>query len=343
MHPITEPDIRIAVVVPCFNVEKWIVSIVRDIPDWIHDVILVDDAGTDSTGKLLDELAAARPDRIVALHHEANQGVGAAMITGMDAAACRNNDIIVKIDGDGQMNLDRLPDLLRPILDGEADYAKGNRFHCLEVLNRMPRIRLIGNAGLSFLNRVASGYWDVLDPTNGFFAIRTEVYQKIPRKRLHPRFFFESSVLIELGILRAVVRDVPTETIYGDEISTLSTRKSLLEFPPKLLAGFCRRIWLTKILLTTSPDFILGFLGGILLLFGCFFGAYCWTSSSLEGEIATSGTVMLAALPCLVGLQMILFALLIDIQSVPKRPISRSLHPKTGILSRTASTLGEDD
>lgn len=323
---ITQQNVRIAVVIPCYNVEPWIASILRDIPDWVDDIVVVDDASVDATPSLLDEMAAASPNRIIALHHKTNQGVGAAMLTGMDEALRRGNDIIVKIDGDGQMNLDHLPDVVRPLLDGEADYAKGSRFHSLDVLKKMPPMRLFGNAGLSLLTRIASGYWDVLDPTNGFVAIWADIYTKIPKERLHPRFFFESSMLIELGILRAVVQDVPMATIYGNEKSTLSTWKSLVEFPPKLFVGFCRRIWLTKVLLTTTPDFILGFLGLILLLFGGSFGIYRWIFSSLEGEIATAGTVMLAALPCLVGLQMMLFALLIDIQSVPKRKISyRSL------------------
>jgi glycosyltransferase involved in cell wall biosynthesis len=272
------------------------------------------------------------PDRIIALHHEVNQGVGGATMTGMKYAVQLGADIIVKMDGDGQMDPEYLPDLMEPLLQGKADFTKGSRFTSAEVLQKMPLIRLIGNAGLSFLNRIASGYWNILDPTNGYFAIRAEIVEQLPEHRIHKRYFYESSQLIELGILRAVIQDVPMRTIYGDEVSNLSVRKTLLEFPPKLFIGFCRRIWMTKILLTTSPDIILGIFGTLLMLFGIIFGSYKWIFGSIiEGQIATAGAVMFAGLPCIMGLQMILSALLIDVQSVPQTPISRPIFKRLSV------------
>ncbi|MDR0610368.1 MAG: glycosyltransferase family 2 protein [Planctomycetaceae bacterium] len=321
-----QPTIKIAVVIPCYKVEKHLESVIEGIPDFIDTIILVDDESPDNTPELVDRLAEQFPNHVVALHHDVNQGVGGATMTGMKHAVTLGANIIVKMDGDGQMDPAYLPALIEPLLQEKADFTKGSRFTNAEVLQKMPLVRLIGNAGLSFLNRIASGYWNVLDPTNGYFAIRAEIVGQLPEHRIHKRYFYESSQLIELGILRAVVQDVPMRTIYGDEVSNLSIKKTLLEFPPKLFAGFCRRIWLTKILLTTSPDIILGILGILLMLFGVTFGSYKWIFGSIiEGQIATAGAVMFAALPCIMGLQMLLSALLIDIQSVPTQQISQHL------------------
>jgi glycosyltransferase involved in cell wall biosynthesis len=321
-----QPLVKIAVVIPCYKVEKHLESVVNGIPDFIDMIILVDDKSPGKTPELIDRLAIQYPNRIIALHHDVNQGVGGATMTGMKYAVQSGIDIIVKMDGDGQMDSDYLPDLIEPLLHGKADFTKGSRFTSAEVLQKMPLVRLVGNAGLSFLNRIASGYWNILDPTNGYFAIRAEIVEQLPEHRIHKRYFYESSQLIELGILRAVIQDIPMRTIYGDEVSNLSIKKTLFEFPPKLFTGFCRRIWMTKILLTTSPDIILGVLGTLLMLFGVAFGSYKWIFGSIiEGQIATAGAVMFAGLPCIMGLQMILSALLIDIQSVPQTPISRPI------------------
>jgi len=321
-------DIKIAIVIPCFKVENHIRDVVRGIPSYVTMVVLVNDCSPDDTPALIDQIAREYDQRVVALHHAVNQGVGGATMTGMRYAYDNHADIVVKMDGDGQMDPEYLPDLLLPIIRGQADFTKGNRFASSDVLKKMPVIRLIGNSGLSFLNRLASGYWNILDPTNGYFAMRSELVVKFSENALDKRFFYESSQLIELGICRAVVQDIPMRTIYGEEVSSLSARKALVEFPPKLLFGLCRRIWITKILLATTPEFILGFLGFLLLAFGAIWGSYHWIHSMVAGQTASAGTVMFAALPCMLGLQMLLFALLFDIQSVPATPLCHPLDNK---------------
>ena len=318
-------NVKIAVVIPCFKVDNHIWEVVQGIPSYVQMIVLVDDCSPGETPVLVDQIAREHGQRVAALHHSVNQGVGGATMTGMQYAYDHQADIVVKMDGDGQMDPEYLPDLLLPILRGQADFTKGNRFASSDVLQKMPTVRLIGNSGLSFLNRLASGYWNILDPTNGYFAMRSELVLRFSQKRLDKRYFYESSQLIELGICRAVVRDVPMRTIYGDEVSGLSARKALVEFPPKLLFGFCRRVWITKILLTTTPEFILVFFGFLLFAFGAIWGSYHWIQSMIVGQAATAGTVMFAALPCMIGLQMILFALLFDIQSVPVTPLCHPL------------------
>lgn len=313
--------IKVAVVIPCFKVEPYLLKVVQGIPSYVQTIILVDDCSPDGTPALIDQIAQDHDPRVVALHHSVNEGVGGATMTGVRYAYSKQTDIVVKMDGDGQMDPEYFPDLLLPILRGQADFTKGNRFASAEVLKKMPVVRLIGNSGLSFLNRLASGYWNILDPTNGYFAMRPELVLRFSEKGLDNRYFYESSQLIELGICRAVVQDIPMRTIYSDEVSGLSPKKALMEFPLKLLFGLCRRVWITKILLTTTPEFILGFFGFLLLMLGSIWGGYHWTYSIIAGRTASAGTVMLAALPCMFGLQMLLFALLFDIQSVPTTPL----------------------
>ena len=318
-------EIHVAVVVPCYKVDTSIESVVASIPSYIRSIILVDDASPGETPRIIDQLAHQNPGRVYAIHHEQNQGVGGATMTGYEMAKTLETDIIVKMDGDGQMDPDYLPLLLEPLIFGQADFAKGNRFASSDILWKMPKIRLLGNAGLSFLCRMASGYWKTLDPTNGYFAIRTEVVARFSPKSISKRYFFESSQLIQLGILRAVVRDVPMRTIYGDEKSNLSIFRVLVGFPPKLFVGLMRRLWYTKILNDTSPDILLGGIGLVLLVFGVVWGVVKYVQFTTLGIPATAGTVMIAALPCILGLQMCLSALQFDFMSVPSNPLTRPL------------------
>jgi glycosyltransferase involved in cell wall biosynthesis len=316
--------VHVAVVVPCYKVERSIKTVVEGIPQYIKSIILVDDASPGETPQILDQLATENPGRFFVVHLPQNQGVGGATMAGWDQAVQLDAEIIVKMDGDGQMDPEYLPDLLEPLLYGRADYSKGDRFATPEILKKMPKVRLLGNAGLSFLNRLASGYWKTLDPTNGYFAIRAELIPRLTQQRISKRYFFESSLLIELGLLRAVVRDVPMRTIYGDEKSHLSIGKTLFEFPPKLFVGFLRRILYNKCLFDTTPDFLLGSVGLPLLLFGLSWGIIKYIQFTTLGIPATAGTVMFAALPSILGFQMCLTAIQMDFQSVPSIPLT---HP----------------
>jgi len=318
-------NVHVAVVVPCYKVERSIEAVVAGMPEYIRSIILVDDASPGETPQILDYLAKEQPGRVFVVHLPQNQGVGGATLAGWEQAVRMNAEIVVKMDGDGQMDPEYLPDLLEPLLFGKADYSKGNRFHTSDVLGKMPLVRLIGNAGLSFLNRLASGYWKTLDPTNGYFAIRAELIPRLQKKRISRRYFFESSLLLELGIRRAVVYDVPMQTIYGEEQSHLSARKSFFEFPPKLFAGFLRRLLYTKFLFDTSPDFLLGCTGFLLLLFGVIWGVVKYIQFTILGIPATAGTVMIAALPSILGFQMCLTAVQMDFQSVPTIPLTKPI------------------
>lgn len=316
-----ETDLNIVVVIPCYNVEKTIASVVAGMPSYVRWLVLVDDASGDRTAEIVDSL---KSERIRVIHLPENQGVGGATMRGYEEALALSADVIVKVDGDGQMDPDYLLPLIAPIMAGEADYTKGNRFLHSRQLKTMPIARQIGNIGLSFLTKLASGYWNVFDPTNGYTAIHASVAALIDTASIDRRYFFEISMLLELGFLRAVVRDVYIPARYGNETSQLSEWRALIDFPPRLLGGFARRIWVQYFLRDFNLVSLYLLSGLALLGFGGIFGAYHWWRSAQLQMATQTGTVMLAVLPIILGAQLLLQAGALDVQNVPNRVIHRS-------------------
>jgi dolichol-phosphate mannosyltransferase len=311
---------KVLVVIPCYKVASLIEQTVAGLPEWVDGIVLVNDCSPDQTGEVLRSISSRNP-KVILLEHGTNLGVGGAMVTGFNYAAHSDYDIVVKMDGDGQMDPLFLPNLLQPLQEGEADFSKGNRFNDFKALQRMPVIRRFGNLGLSFLIKAASGYWDVFDPTNGFFAISSRTLHKLNVERLAPRYFFESSLLIELYYTGAVIKDVPMPAIYGEETSNLSVARTLFGFPPKLFKALRKRIRLCYFVYDFNMVSIY-MLGGLpMFLFGLVFGLVKWIQYASIDMPAPTGTVMLAVLPFILGFQMLLSAVQHDIHS--KNPFSR--------------------
>jgi hypothetical protein len=170
--------------------------------------------------------------------------------------------------------------------------------------------------------KVGSGYWNIFDPNNGYLAVDADVFRRLDKKFLHPRYFFETSLLVELNLVRAVAEEVPMPAIYAGEPSSLSVFKVITTFPGLLLSRFLRRIWLQYFVLNFSVGTIFMTLGSIMSLFGMIWGAVWWRQSINTGIPATAGTVMVASLPLILGFQMLIQALTLDVQSVPKTPLS---------------------
>ena len=241
--------------------------------------------------------------------------------------------VVVKMDSDGQMSPDNLMTLVEPILSGYADYAKGNRFFHTREIRKMPFTRRVGNLGLSFLTKIASGYWNIFDPTNGYIAISTNVFRNLDQNRINRRYFFETSLLFELSLARAVVIDIPMPARYHDEISSLSTLKSLFEFSYYLIHGMLRRLWLQYFVMDFSIASLYFIIGFVLCLFGGVWGVYAWQKSNLTHIAATTGTVMIAVLPVILGFQLLIQALAYDVQNVPKTTLYRPTKSrKTAIM-----------
>ena len=315
---------RVAVVIPSYRVRAHVLSVLGDIGPEVERIFVVDDACPEASGDFVEQ--SCRDARVCVLRHAQNQGVGGAVMTGYRAAIDEGYDIIVKLDGDGQMDPQLLPAFVQPILDGHADYTKGNRFFNLEAVERMPRARLIGNAALSFMSKFSSGYWQLFDPTNGYTAIHRDVAGYLPFDKISQRYFFETDMLFRLNTLRAVVVDVPMEARYADEVSNLKIRRVLPEFLAKHARNTVKRIFYNYYLRDLSIASIELPLGIALLAFGVGFGAYQWLRHSAIG-MASAGPVMLSALPILIGVQSLLAFLNYDIASTPSRPFQRRHRP----------------
>lgn len=315
---------EIAVVIPAYRVAQNIQEVLRGIPAYIKHIIVVDDASPDTTADLVTA-SAKRNKRIVLLRHEKNQGVGGAMVSGFRKALELNAQIIIKLDGDGQMDPVHIPALITPLINGEADYTKGNRFRDFVSLQQMPFIRRVGNLGLSFLTKAATGYWNIFDPTNGYFAIRAELLAQLPLEKIDKGYFFETSMLSRLYLLGAHVLDITIPARYRNEVSNLSIRRTLVEFPIKLTRTILRRIILRYFIFDFSMISIYLLMGIPLLLFGLIFGITKWVQYAQLGVPAPTGTVILPTLSVILAIQILLSAVELDLNSTPRKAISKAL------------------
>lgn len=328
----TRPDSRIAVVIPCYRVARRVLAVIASIGAEVTQVYVVDDACPLHTGDLVE--AECGDARVCVLRRTENGGVGAATLTGFDAAVADGATILIKIDGDGQMDPAMIPRMVRPILSGVADYAKGNRFFSPEFVRGMPTARLIGNGVLSFMTKLSSGYWGVFDPTNGFLALHAQVFRLLPREKIAMRFFFESDMLFRLNLLRARVVDIPLPATYADESSNLAIHRVVWPFVTGHARNFFKRVVYAYFLRDFSTGSVFLLCGLPLLAAGGLFGAYQWIAHARTGITASAGTVMAAALPVIMGFQLLLSFLGYDITNVPRT----ALHPRLVGPSEHAET-----
>lgn len=313
----------VAVIIPCYRVRAHIETVVRNVKDKVDHVFVVDDKCPENSGALVTELF---PDtNVTAIVHEVNQGVGGAMMTGYRVAS-QGYDLLVKMDGDDQMDPEFLDVLTAPVLAGDADYAKGNRFHAPHYLRQMPKIRIFGNAMLSFLNKVSSGYWKLMDPTNGYTCLDARLFDKIDFDKIDRRFFFESDLIFQLGLIRAVIADVPIPARYGDEVSNLSARKVLFPFLRKHLTNFCSRFVYQYVLRDFNIATIWTVFGALMFGFGVLLGSIYLARAIMTGAPTALGIIMMSAINVTIGLQLLLSALAYDINAEPNRAIARYLH-----------------
>lgn len=312
-------------VVPCYKVTGHILRVIRKTPAWFEGIVCVDDACPDKSGDFIE--ANNTDPRVVVVRLPKNQGVGGAVLAGYAEAANRGARVMVKVDGDDQMDLGYAAQLVAPILLGEADYAKGNRFTSISHLTTMPTVRVLGNAALSFAAKVSTGYWNIFDPTNGYTALEANVARLVMEKRVSRRFFFETDLLYHLGTLRAVVRDVPMPARYADEVSNIRIQAIVGPFALKHLRNFAQRVmgqYFVRDFNAASVELLFGLL---FSLFGIGY-ALSYMANRVPGQAASAGVVMLAALPVILGAQFLLQAMNYDVLNVPNRPI----HPYLNVL-----------
>jgi glycosyltransferase involved in cell wall biosynthesis len=288
----------------------------------VEAIYVIDDKCPEGSGRLV-ETDAADP-RIRVMFHDDNQGVGAAVLTGVAAALRDGVDAVVKIDSDGQMAPELISAFVRPIAEGTADVAKGNRFFNLDDVRAMPASRLVGNAMLSFLTKLSSGYWNLFDPTNGFIAWDARLLARVPLHKVDRRYFFESDLLFHVGLMRAKVVDVPMRAVYEDETSNLKIGKEILPFFMRNLRNFVKRLFYNYFLRDFNIASLEFLFGVMLCAFGTVYGLTHWGIN----QPATAGTVMIAALPLLTGIILLVSFVNFDAQQVPREPISPYLQPR---------------
>lgn len=323
----TSPDcLRVAVIIPCYKVKKHVIGVIQAIGPTVTRIYCVDDKCPEASGSFI--LETNRDDRVTVIFNDTNQGVGGAVMTGYRAAISDGVDIMVKIDGDGQMDPALLDDFIQPIIEGEADYTKGNRFWDLSQIRQMPFIRRIGNLALSFMAKASSGYWDTFDPTNGYTAIHARVASHLPFGMISKRYFFETDMLFRLSTLRAVVVDVPMDARYADEESNLKINEIVGEFLYKHCRNLVKRIGYNYFLRDLPVAALELVAGAVLLAFGATFGCYHWIQSAQNAEATPVGTIMISILALTTGLQFLLAFASYDIGNVPRSIIHRSVKRK---------------
>jgi glycosyltransferase involved in cell wall biosynthesis len=312
--------LKIFAVMPAYNEAVHVADVIRRVPGIVDKIIVVDDHSSDGTAQAALDVGDSRLELI---RNPKNLGVGGATIEAYRRALEDNADVVVKVDSDGQMDPHAIAELIKPIIEGKADYTKGFRFHDRETLKKMPKVRLIGNMGLSYLVKMASGYWNIFDPINGFTAIHRDTLRLIDLDRVSQDYFFETDMLCNLYRVRALVKDVLVPTHYGDEVSELSLLKTLVQFPGRLFRAYVQRIVWHYYIRDFSAFSLLFFIGWLLMLFGVGFGATKWYLSAVRGVITSTGTVMISVVPLFLGFQMVLQAVLLDVHNVPHEPLQK--------------------
>jgi dolichol-phosphate mannosyltransferase len=310
---------RIGVVIPCYRAKPHVLGVLGRIGRSVDAIYVVDDCCPDGTGRHVEE--HSRDPRVRVLFNERNEGVGGAVLAGVDAALQDGMDVVVKIDGDGQMDPALLPLFTAPIVAEQADLTKGNRFYNPDDVAAMPPMRIFGNAALSFFAKLSSGYWNVFDPTNGYIAADARLLAAMPRHKLHRRYFFETDLLFRSGLLQAKVIDIPMRAVYADEKSNLKIHAEIWRFLKGHARNFTKRIFYGYFLRDFNVASLELIFGLLLVLFGAVFAVASWGTE----EPATAGTVMIAALPLLTGIILLVSFVNYDIQQIPREPVSPRL------------------
>lgn len=322
-----EPAVRtrVAVVLPCYRVRAKVLGVIDRIGPEVTAIYAVDDGCPENSGGLIEE--HCRDPRVTVIRHEANQGVGGAVLTGFARALEDGAQIVVKLDGDGQMDPALIPLFVKPIVEGRADYVKGNRFFSPEDARSMPKTRLFGNLALSFMTKLSTGYWSLFDPNNGYVALDARVLASLPVEKIARRYFFESDMLFRLGTLRAKVVDLPMCAVYDDETSSLDPARMVSHFGRRHAVNTFKRISYSYFLRDFSVASLELVAGALLLAFGLVFGTWHWLASLAAGQATPVGTVMLAVLPVLIGLQFLLAFIGYDVANSPSEPVGPLLTP----------------
>ena len=304
----------VAVVVPAYNEEKLISTVLDTMPDFVDLIIVVDDASTDRTSDIVASYHRRLAHRLVLLQHAHNQGVGAAIVTGYKQALLLRGDVVAVMAGDGQMDPDDLVRLVAPIVRGEAEYVKGNRLFRGESWKMIPHARYLGNAVLSLLTKIASGYWHIADSQSGYTAIARVVLERLDLETIYRRYGMPNDILIKLNVENFRVRDISIRPVYNiGEVSGIRLWKVIPTISWLLLRGFCWRLKEKYIIRDFHPLVFFYAMGLTLFPGGVLLGLYLLGYRLLIGQVVAT-SALFAAFLTISGLQSLFFAMWFDME-----------------------------
>lgn len=310
-------NLKVAAIIPCYNEEKLITKTIATLPNFVDEIIAVDDLSTDKTWKIIQDLSKSNK-RVTPIHLSVNQGIGGAYMNGFEKALDNGADLIFTMAGDAQCNQDYMANMIDTLIDDKLDYVKANRFVHLEELKQMPTFRRVGNTIITILTKFSSGYYSIFDSQNGYGVFKRKTLENLPMDNIGRRYDYENTLLIALAIMGARVKDEPVPAIYGDEESTIPVFKTTLRALRVVWRGFWRRIYRKYVLINFHP-IALFLYGGIFLSgIGILFGIYMIFDKVISNITPSSGTVMLAVLPIIIGFQLLLTAITMDMNNENK-------------------------
>ena len=302
----------IAVVIPAHNEEKLIGQVLTTMPDFVDLIIVVDDASTDQTPDIVTSYRRRLGEKLRLLSHKENQGVGAAIVTGYKYALAQSIEIIAVMNGDAQMDPDDLVRIVAPVARGEADYVKGNRLFRGESWRMIPHYRYLGNATLSLLTKIVSGYWHIADSQSGYTAIARIALERLDLNKIYKRYGMPNDILVKLNVGNFRVRDVSVRPIYNiGEVSGIRLRKVIPAITWLLLRGFCWRLKEKYILRDFHPLVFFYCMGLTLFPVGTMFGLYLFLYRCFVGKVAVT-SALFAAFLTISGLHSLFFAMWFD-------------------------------
>lgn len=306
---------KICVVVPCHNEEQLVKHVITTMPEFVDYIVVVNDKSTDNSEKVIMDLQS-KPlykKRLILISHEINGGVGAAIRTGYKWAKDHKIPVTAVMAGDAQMDPSELYSIINPVINGEADYAKGNRLFYPGALKMMPKHRFLGNSVLSLLTKIASGYWHIADSQTGYTAISLEALETIDLDSIYPKYGMPNDLLVKLNICNFRVVDIPIKPVYYiGEKSGIKVHKVVFSISILLIKLFFKRLWYKYVLLDFHPLVFFYLFGLILLPFGSITLIILASYSIATGERLPAGWLTITSLILFFGLQLLLFAMWFD-------------------------------
>lgn len=310
-------NLKVAAILPCYNEEKLITKTIETLPDFVDEIIAVDDNSKDRTWEIITHLAK-KNKRVVPIHLDPNEGIGGAYIHGFEKAIKDGMDLVFTMAGDAQCNQNYMSNMADTLLDKDLDYVKANRFVHLQELQQMPAFRRVGNTVITILTKFASGYYSIFDSQNGYGVFKVKTLQNLPFEHIGRRYDYENTLLIALAIMGAKIKDEPVPAIYGDEVSTIPVFKTVMRALKVVWNGFWRRMYYKYVVVNFHPIALFLFTGLLLLAFGTGFGIFIAIDRAFNNTSPSTGSVMLAVLPIILGFQILLSALTMDMNNEGK-------------------------